>query len=536
MAYLYRLALCVVLLVASGFVTTASAFPATQTNTNECTVAPCPTQYSYNDAGGTGMWFPTIKSACDAVLARLMAANTAFNRVYKRPGCIHDIIRVSDGVVVQVDADSLSVQTRTAPLVPASYSCPADAMVSGNQCICVLPKVENSSHTGCVAPPAPNYCPKPGTDGGWWTGSGRNGAKTACSVDPRVPTGDPSLPGCRVAGDSTFSSGGNSGPQADSDGWTWGAQMAYTGEKCVPDPNADPSSPAPNDPKCIPPKVAGVVNGEHVCYTPAPGSPDSNKPSSSESKPKTTTSSNPDGSTTTTTSGSKTDCANGTCTTTTTHRTTTTSPTGTTSTPDVRTTTTTCQMGPGCGPIAPTTSSTTNTSTSPNGSTTTSTSTTTPTSGNTGGGGGGTSGSGSTGSTGDGDGDQGPSQFAGQCGAPPFCDGDAILCAIAAATHKQECNWRPGASSETALYDTAKTKTGDQTSGLPGNSTVSLGPASFNQTELLGAASGMQDLTITVMGQAIVLPLSDINPWLARLGMVLQAVTFLLCMRIVTRG
>ena len=128
------------------------------------------------------------------------------------------------------------------------------------------------------------------------------------------------------------------------------------------------------------------------------------------------------------------------------------------------------------------------------------------------------------------------STFVGACGAPPVCTGDAVMCAIAAATHKQECNWNPGASAESAVYDLAKSKTGDQTTSLPGNSTVAIGPTSFSQTELLGAASGMQDRNITVMGRAIVLPFSIINPWLGHLGMVLQAVTFLLCLRIVTRG
>jgi len=128
------------------------------------------------------------------------------------------------------------------------------------------------------------------------------------------------------------------------------------------------------------------------------------------------------------------------------------------------------------------------------------------------------------------------STFAGSCAAAPICTGDAVMCAIAAATHKQECNWRPGASTESAAYDAAKVRTGDQTGTLAGNTSVSISSASFDQTELLGGAGGIADRTITVMDSSIALPFSTVNIWLQRLGYILQAVTFLLCIRIVTRG
>ncbi len=127
------------------------------------------------------------------------------------------------------------------------------------------------------------------------------------------------------------------------------------------------------------------------------------------------------------------------------------------------------------------------------------------------------------------------SSFAGACGAPPSCDGDAVMCAVAAATFATNCVLKdPGAL--TPLYDAAKDKTGDQTNSLPGNSSVSVGAGSFDQTELMGVAAGMTDRSITVMGATVVLPFSSVNVWLARLGVILQACTFLLCARIVTRG
>ena len=127
------------------------------------------------------------------------------------------------------------------------------------------------------------------------------------------------------------------------------------------------------------------------------------------------------------------------------------------------------------------------------------------------------------------------SWIGGDCSAVPSCTGDAILCAVAAQTFKTQCALSdPGTA--TPLYDAAKVKTGDQTTDNPKNSTVTVGAGNFDQTNLLGAASGMTDRTITVMGSSIILPFSDVNIWLARFGIVLQAVTFLLCARIVVRG
>ena len=96
---------------------------------------------------------------------------------------------------------------------------------------------------------------------------------------------------------------------------------------------------------------------------------------------------------------------------------------------------------------------------------------------------------------------------------------------------------KPAASAESAAYDAAVAGAGgDKTADLPGNSTVNLSPSSFDQTEFLGAGSGMRDLTVSIMGKAITISFAEVNLWLARLGNVLLACTFLLCIRIVTRG
>jgi hypothetical protein len=77
---------------------------------------------------------------------------------------------------------------------------------------------------------------------------------------------------------------------------------------------------------------------------------------------------------------------------------------------------------------------------------------------------------------------------------------------------------------------------GDETAGLAGNRSVSIGPGTFNTAPLIGAATGLSDLQVTVFRSQVTLPFSSINIWLERLGVILQAVTFLLCIRIVGRG
>lgn len=128
----------------------------------------------------------------------------------------------------------------------------------------------------------------------------------------------------------------------------------------------------------------------------------------------------------------------------------------------------------------------------------------------------------------------GESTFGGTCGTAPACSGDAIQCAIATAVFQTNCALSvPESSPEMDAYNAAKAKTGSQTGNLPGSESVDVGPTKFDQSNLLGAGVGMSDLVVTVHGQTLTLPLSSINQYLAILGRILQAVTFLICARIV---
>ena len=141
-----------------------------------------------------------------------------------------------------------------------------------------------------------------------------------------------------------------------------------------------------------------------------------------------------------------------------------------------------------------------------------------------------------TGGNGEGDGKEEPSQFGGACAAGFTCKGDAIQCAIAHEQHKRACRLFDDPSPESQLYLANKGKEGNQTTDLPGNETVNVA-GRIDSSDALGAgSSGVSDLNVTVWGKAVTLPFSMVNPYLAALGNVLLAVSFLLALRIVARG
>jgi len=130
-----------------------------------------------------------------------------------------------------------------------------------------------------------------------------------------------------------------------------------------------------------------------------------------------------------------------------------------------------------------------------------------------------------------------PGSFGGQCGSAPVCDGDAVMCAIAAATFSTNCALNPPADDSDADYKAAKLLTGSQISGLPGNDSVSIGQSNFDTSDAIGGGgSCIADKTVTVAGKTFSLPLSSVCPHLALLGNVLLLVSFLLAGRIVVRG
>lgn len=269
-------------------------------------------------------------------------------------------------------------------------------------------------------------------------------------------------------------------------------------QSCSLGPGKEPGQ-EPPDEKC-PSGFTGTVNGVEVCVDKVPDS------GFEPGRDETTVD---DGENTTTNrTNSETKCENGRCTTTTTVTTTVTNnATGATTTTSTNTTTTQsqesfCKANPKaklCGGSG-----------LPNID------------------GGGTGGGGN--------GEEDPSSFTGACSGGFQCKGDAIQCAIAREQHIRACRLFDKESPESKLYEEFKGKEGDQTKELPGNETVAIGDR-INSSDALGAGgAGLSDLNLTVWNQQVSLPLSMLNQYLAAMGNVLLAVSFLLAFRIVARG
>lgn len=124
--------------------------------------------------------------------------------------------------------------------------------------------------------------------------------------------------------------------------------------------------------------------------------------------------------------------------------------------------------------------------------------------------------------------------FSGSCNAAFQCSGDAVQCATAKAANEMACLMAKDGP-EKAVYDAAKTKTGNQTTNLPGNETFSVS-GSIDQSDAIGGASCIGNLTVTVWNRPVTLPLSDLCTWLGALGNLLVAVSMLTAGRIVVRG
>ena len=135
-----------------------------------------------------------------------------------------------------------------------------------------------------------------------------------------------------------------------------------------------------------------------------------------------------------------------------------------------------------------------------------------------------------------GEGGGGEGSFGGTCEAGFTCKGDVIQCAIAKEQHMRGCRLFDTKNAESQLYDKEKGKEGDQTKDLKGNENINMANRIDTSDAFGGGGSGVQDLSITVMGQSITLPFSKINSGLDALGRVLVAVSFLIALRIVGRG
>jgi hypothetical protein len=68
------------------------------------------------------------------------------------------------------------------------------------------------------------------------------------------------------------------------------------------------------------------------------------------------------------------------------------------------------------------------------------------------------------------------------------------------------------------------------------SSTFTISQSSYDTTELLGGASCLTDLPVTVLGRSITLPISVVCPYLGYLGTILVALAWIAAARITLGG
>ncbi len=427
-----------------------AAFPATQTNTSACTVAPC---YEYSVGGSP--WFTSKAAACSSRATAASSPN--FGTVTSStPSCTF-ICRRADNSSCGGATEAYSSRT-VAPAAPV-YSCPTNATLSGSTCTCNsgFPQQGNA----CVPQQeVDNASCKALADGLNFVGA------------PMVHYGAAGLTAC-------FGGFALSGTGAAAGG---GQTELYGPFKCSgSNASACTVVPKPADitATCAQGSYPGTVNGVQVCVP----------PTSSVEAPKTTTTTPPPGGTApeipgappgTTTEEKQTECQGPTCTTTTQYKDASGTPTGTkTETASKANYCAENPKAPGCGALE-------------------------------------------------------TSSFSGACGGFTF-KGDAIQGAIAKEIHTQNCLIN-ATTDEAAKYDAAKVKTGDQTTTLPGNSTVNFGAASFDTSDSIGGKQCIGNITGSIYGVTITLPVGTyICPHAQNLRLVLLALSFLAGFYIIAR-
>lgn len=105
------------------------------------------------------------------------------------------------------------------------------------------------------------------------------------------------------------------------------------------------------------------------------------------------------------------------------------------------------------------------------------------------------------------------------------------MCATAVAVNDMYCALQVSAS-DTATYDAEKGKTGVNNNP---SDLKSISSGSFDTSDAIGGGGNcVNDLNITVWGYTVVLPISAICPYATAMGYLLVAVTFIICLGIIT--
>lgn len=467
-------------------------------------------EYGGNDIG----WHDSVDAACHAYVPLAPNPGPGFSYVYNSSNpttrmCYLDLVRPDGSVNTMFHGAQMGVRV--------AATCPANSTQSDGSCTCNQGYQENSDSTSCLpSTPPPPPCEPPNVIKDGVCGPPE---PPKCKYPPGAPMPDTLF---QMGGGANYKGGyicylnceavPDMRGQKDGKWFHWGPYTS-TGATCAnstgdstggqptpdnpdgapppPDPDAPPRDPPPPPPEpppeqCKKGTCPGSINGTTVCMPcqetrspqPVPGAPPKTPPT-----PPDPTGNNapPD---TKNTTQSATNCKDGKCTTTTTTSTTdsagvttTNSHTKTESKDDF------CTSNPRSSMCI-------------------------------------------------------DGAFGGACAGGFVCEGDAVQCAMAKEQHSRNCKLFEDFDGEEAqLYQNEKGKEGSVLGSLEGNITKTIGASDFDTSDALGAgATCIANKSITVMDTSIMIPFSDICPYLAILGNILMSVSFLLAGRIVMRG
>ncbi|MBA2675382.1 hypothetical protein [Ramlibacter sp.] len=141
-------------------------------------------------------------------------------------------------------------------------------------------------------------------------------------------------------------------------------------------------------------------------------------------------------------------------------------------------------------------------------------------------------------SNGKGDGEEDGDKWEGTCTAGFKCEGDTLQCEVAKAVNDLRCSYAKEAHvEEVARYNADKAGNIDFKPDISANgATQTFTASSIDTTSLFGGGgTGFADYSFSYMGQTLVIPFSQYNPWLLAAGNVLVAIASLIAMYIFAR-
>jgi hypothetical protein len=124
----------------------------------------------------------------------------------------------------------------------------------------------------------------------------------------------------------------------------------------------------------------------------------------------------------------------------------------------------------------------------------------------------------------------GVGRYSASCNEQFICEGDAVQCGIALESHKTACSLN-ATESVLAEFESIRSFTGiGSGEGLD----VRQVDSSNLDVPMIGGGPGLSDVSVTVMGQTVVLPFSKLNLYLQMFGYAMLAIAWIMAYRIIS--